>query len=425
MNSKPFGVSVADFDVPHRGGADASAGIQRALDSGAPHVYVPYGTYRIDRGLKIAGSTRLVVHPQATLFFADGAGRRASDFLISNRNEDRGDSDISISGGIWDGNNRNNPRGREGDRNAYTGTLINMKNVQGFRLEDVLLKDATAYFTRFTRVRDFRIQGVRFQITHVTGNQDGIHCCGYCENGHIHDIKAFGRYTTGDDLIALNADDALLRSELLGAEAGPIRNLHVSDVQAEDCHSLIRLASVWSEISDIDIRGVYGGCRNYAVNADGLRYCRVPLFDAGDPAYAQGVGLLRNVRLADAEVYSTADSGVALFCLESRMDGFSMERVRRCLSRDANRSFPLVAMQNVVQDCVVAEYRESAADRDGDGGGLQPVAGLPGVVRRELTDRKVDHLSIHTDDLHGFVAARPALRQLPEKNCMVGLTNGR
>lgn len=425
MSGNAYGVSVTDFDVPNRGDADASAGIQRALDSGAPHIYIPYGTYRIDKGLNISGSTRLVVHPQATLFFADGAGRCASDFLISNRNEDSGDKDISISGGIWDGNNANNPRGREGDRNAYTGTLMNMKNVDGFRLRDVVLKDSTAYFTRFTRVRNFRIEGVRFEMTHVTRNQDGVHCCGYCENGHIHDIKAHGRYTTGDDLIALNADDGLLRSELLGAEAGPIRNLHISDIQAEDCHSLIRLASVWSEISDIDIRGVYGGCRHYALNADSLRYCRRPLFDADDPAYAEGVGLLKNIHLKDAEVYSTSDNDVPLFCLESRMDNFRMSQVRRSLSNDTNPAMPLVEMKNVIQDYVVAEYKDSATDADYRPECLQPVAGLPGVVRTELTGRKVDHLKINTDHLHTFAAAEPVLRELPEKNCMVGLATER
>ncbi len=425
MPDNAYGVSVAEFNVPDRGEADASAGIQRALDSGAGHVFIPYGRYRIDKGLKISGSTRLVVHPQATLFFADGAGRCASDFLIANRDEQGGDSDISISGGIWDGNNANNPRGREGDSDAYTGTLMNMKNVDGFRLRDVVLKDSTAYFTRFTRVRNFRIQGVRFEMTHITRNQDGIHCCGYCENGHIHDIRAHGRYTTGDDLIALNADDGLLRSELLGAEAGPIRNLHISDIHAEDCHSLVRLASVWSEISDIDIRGVCGGCRHYALNADALRYCRVPLFDAADPAYAEGAGLLRNIHIEDVEVYSTSDNDLPLLCLESRMDNFRMRRVRRSLSDDTNPATPLVEMRNVIQDHILAEYRRSASDTDAHPECIQPVAGLEGMVRAEMTGRKVDHLQIHTDYLHNFAAGAPVLRQLPDKNCMVGLTDGR
>ncbi len=422
MNPTPFGISISNFNVPDRGDADASAGIQQALDSGAPHIYIPYGTYRIDNGLKIAGSTRLVVHPQATLFFGDGAGRCASDFLISNRHEERGDSDISISGGIWDGNNINNPRGREGERDAYTGTLMNMKNVDGFRLENVVLKDATAYFTRLTRVRNFQVGGVRFQMTHITRNQDGVHCCGYCENGRIHDIKAYGRYTTGDDLIALNADDGLLRSELLGAEAGPIRNLHISDIGAEDCHCLIRLASVWSEISDIHIRGVYGGCRGYALNADSLRYCRVPLFDPSDPAYAQGVGLLKNIHIEDVEVYRTIDDDSTLFCLESRMDCFTMSQVRRVPSRDANPAASLIEMKHVLQERLVAEYWQSAPDADVAPANRRPVAGFPGMVRTEASGQKVDNLKLHTDHLYTFSAAMPVLNPLPEKNCMRGLT---
>ena len=424
MNTSTYGISIAEKNVPNRGEADAAKGIQQALDSGAPLVYIPFGTYRIDRGLKIGSSTRLVVHPQALLFFADGAGRCAADFLLSNRNAEKGDRDISVSGGIWDGNNVNNPRGGEDDRNAFTGALINMKNVDGFVLEDAVLKDSTAYFTRFTRVRNFRVERIRFQMTHVTRNQDGVHCCGYCENGHIHDITATGRYTTGDDLVALNADDGLLRSELLGAEAGPIRNLQISNIRAEDCHSLIRLASVWSEIADIDIRGVYGGCRHYALNADALRYCRRPLFVPDDPAYAQGVGLLKNIRLADAEVYSTSDNPVPLFCLESRMDNLTMQRVARSLVNDTNPGAPLVAIRNVIQNRVFAEYRCVGKNDSAVFGNMQSVAGLPGLVREDNAGSPVRSMELHTDYLEALAVGEPLLQKLPEKNCMVGLPAG-
>lgn len=419
MNQTTFGISITDFNVPNHGDADASAGIQRALDSGAPHIYIPYGHYRIDKGLKIGSATRLVVHPQATLFFGDGAGRCVSDFLISNRNPEQGDQDIVISGGIWDGNNRNNPRGQEGDRNAYTGTLINMKHVKGFRLEHAVLKDSTAYFTRFTRLQDFHIAHIRFQMTHVTRNQDGIHCCGHCENGHIHDIKAFGRYTTGDDLVALNADDGLLRSELLGAESGPIRNLRISDIFAEDCHSLIRMASVWSEIANIHVRNVYGGCRHYALNADALRYCRVPLFKSDDPAYAQGVGLLRDIHIEDVEVFSTSGYADALFCLESRMDRFAMHNVRRSSAQDAGPKAPLLEMRNVIQHAILAE--STASEHDPNPSTRPSVAGFPGRHRMESIDQPLESLKLYTDHLHEFVASKPTLGALPEKNCMVGL----
>lgn len=354
------------------------------------------------------------------MIFGSGAGRCVTDFLLSNRNPDAGDRDISISGGIWDGNNVNNPRGGEGDRNAFTGALINMKNVDGFVLEHAVLKDSTAYFTRFTRVRNFRVERIRFEMTHVTRNQDGVHCCGHCENGHIHDISATGRYTTGDDLVALNADDGLLRSELLGAEAGPIRNLQISNIRAEDCHSLIRLASVWSEISNLDIRGVYGGCRHYALNADALRYCRLPLFDPADSAYAKGVGLLKNIRLADAEVYSTSNNPVPLFCLESRMDGFELHRIARRQAHDTNPDAPLVAIRNVIQNRVCAEYRHIDSGAVPPLGESQFVAGRPKMVRGDNAGCPVHAMEICTDELAFLAVGAPWLQKLPKKNCRIG-----
>jgi len=119
MNNKTdgnkYGVALSADELPHFSQGDAAPAIQAALDSGAPMVYIPYGVYRIGKGLLIASNTELRVHPEARIVFADGAGKCSSDFLISNRDPVKGNFNISISGGIWDGNNRGNPRGKEGD----------------------------------------------------------------------------------------------------------------------------------------------------------------------------------------------------------------------------------------------------------------------------------------------------------------------
>lgn len=420
MEIHDYGVSVASYKTPNDGSADSSTGIQAALDSGSPLVYLPYGIYRIDRGLKIASNTRLIAHPNAQIFYGDGAGRRSSDFLISNKDPDRGNRNITIAGGIWDGNNRNNPRGTEGDLDAYTGSLINMKNVKGLTLENLLLKDSTAYFIRLSSVTQFRVEKIRHQITHVTRNQDGVHCAGNCSDGHIHDIEARGLYTTGDDLIALNADDALLRSELLGAEAGPIRNLTISNIRADDCHSMIRMASIWSEISNIDIRGVFGGCRNYVLNADGLRYARVPLFDAKQPEYSKGVGLLKNIRLADAEVYHSRKTDSTLFCLESRMDNFVLSNITRDPARDACPDSSFLKMDNVIQSHFIAEYRTKSEAESALGKGAS-ITGSNGCVRIDKATHTFSSAEIHTHYLARLEIGNPEMVPLPEKNCMRGV----
>lgn len=413
-----YGISIESFDAPRDGREDAAPAIQAALDSGAPLIHIPAGEYRLGAGLLVSSDTRIEAHPQAQLIWNDGVGQSVTDFLLSNRDPDRGDRNISISGGIWDGNNRNNPRGREGDLNAFTGTLINMKNVSGLELRDMLLKDSTAYFTRLTRVTDFRISNIQFQITHQTRNQDGIHLAGHCANGDIHHLRAYGQHTTGDDLVALNADDALLRSELLGAEAGPIRNVRVSDIAADDCHSFVRMASIWCEISDIHIRGIRGGCREMGLNADGLRYCMVPLFDATDPRYADGVGLLRNIFIEDAEIYKTSPSDRPLFTLESRLDPFRLRNIRRLRDRDHRPDLPLFSLRNMKLERLWAEYAAHEAPKSET---ISPMAGRPGMVREVPPGPVTSFDTGSSDYILELVAEKPVLRELPPANHQVGL----
>ena len=416
-----YGMSIDERAVPRDGSGDAAAGIQVALDSGAPLVVVPYGTYRLDRGLRIGSGTHLAVHPEARMLYGDGAGRHVDDFLLSNRNPDAGDTAITVSGGIWDGNNRRNPRGREGDPDAYTGTLINMKHVTGLTLRDMRLKDSTAYFTRLTRVRDFRIERIGFQLTHELRNQDGIHCAGHCENGEIHDIEAHGTYTTGDDLVALNADDALLRSELQGAEAGPIQNIRISNIRADDCHSFVRMASIWAPIEDIDVRGVYGGFRCMALNADALRYCRVPLFKADDPAYANGVGMLRRIRYADACVFKSGTSGAPYFQLESRMDDLRLANIRRDSMRDASPEAALVVIRNVWQQRVAATCRVGAVRPQPANCRVQSLAGCSDTLRLE-SEACIEAFELaDSPHLLDLQVGEPVMHPLPPPNNRVGL----
>lgn len=423
MKKNKYGISISEFDVNNDGSEDASIGIQKALDSDNRLVYIPYGKYRIDKGLKIGSCTKLTVHPQAYIYLNDNAGRSSSDFLISNKNKVQGDVDIEITGGIWDGNNLNNPRGSEGDIDAYTGSLFNMTNVENLNLNNLYLKDSTAYFIRLIEVRHFRVENIKFQINNVTRNQDGIHCAGLCEYGEIHNIEAHGLNTTGDDVIALNADDALLRSELLGAKAGPIKNINISNIRADDCHSFIRLASIWSEISNIDIRGIIGGCRNYLINADSLRYCAVPLFDSNNNDYMNGVGKLTNIRLSDSFVFHSKETNEPLVCLESRMDNFTLSNIRRDIHNDANPEGEFLCLKNIIQKKVILEHENTNSQSNLLGEKYMQVIGNKDLVRYESNIDANDALTIHTNYLASLFVSDPILSQLPEMNCMIGLDN--
>ncbi len=60
-------VSVTSFGATPGGDDDDSDGIQKAIDSGSPVVYIPRGSYRITKPLIVRGKTRLIIGFQSAL----------------------------------------------------------------------------------------------------------------------------------------------------------------------------------------------------------------------------------------------------------------------------------------------------------------------------------------------------------------------
>jgi len=302
---KRFGVNVLSF---RSGGDDFAATMQQALDSGEGILYLPAGEYRADRSLKIRSNTTLMLEDGARITAGDGACRKRGDFLLMNAPEESGSENITIIGGVWDGNYRANPKSAMYDENGYSGAMFNFMGVQGLTLRGLHLRNAAGYFTRFARLNGFIIEDIQFSHEVNMPNNDGIHLAGFCENGVIRRIHCLTRGTTRDDLIALNADDCVTRTENRDLCRGFIRNVLIEDLYAEMCHCFVRLLSVTAEISSIFIRDVRGGCRSNAVNLDAARYCRAPLIDPADPAYTRGVGNIRNVTIEGMAVTQAGSS---------------------------------------------------------------------------------------------------------------------
>jgi len=168
--------------------------------------------------------------------YSDGVGVNSQSFLLTNQNHDGGDSNIHIEGGIWDGNNLNNPRGPD-TPGSYTGALLNLINVANLSLQQLTVRDAKAYFIRMGEVNDFVVADIRFEAQILRPNQDGVHFGGYCEDGMIRDLIGVGK-STNDDLVALNADNGILRLQ------GKSDDLKWSDVSASENVSKIRGYSV-------------------------------------------------------------------------------------------------------------------------------------------------------------------------------------
>jgi hypothetical protein len=101
-------------------------------------------------------------------------------------------------------------------------------------------------------------------------NQDGIHICG--PGGFLSMRNIRGK--SGDDFIALNADDAhtdwnqageFVRNELFGPHAsfGPISDVDIDGVQIDGADNAIRILSRKSLVDRISIRNVQGHFSKY------------------------------------------------------------------------------------------------------------------------------------------------------------------
>ncbi len=422
------GVDVRAQGVRGDGLADDAPAIQRLLDAGTPLLHFPPGAYRIGATLRVPSNTRIEAHRFATVRLADQAGRDVNAFLLCNADLDRGNENLSIRGGIWDGNCANNPRHEESDRNGFTGAMLNFRHVRGLSLVDMTLKNSTAYHTRLSGVRDFRIERIRFEDTIKTRNQDGVHVAGCCEDGLIRDIVAVGAACTGDDLVALNADDALDRSETRGKLGGPIRRVRVEGLRADDCHSFVRMAAVWSVIEDIEIHDVRGGCQVNVINADALRFCASPLFRRDDARYAGGAGLLRRVRLRDVAVCKSAADDTPLLRLDERMEDVEVESFTRLATEDAAPRAPTVQVAFQSADRIVLEgvgEADVAACRAGSDcveltvASLPRAAPAPAAFRIEAAVAPNGRFISWCPHFDRFRVERSRLDTLPEPDWMV------
>lgn len=330
-----YGLSVQECGARGDGISDDGPAIQRALNAGKRLVTIPYGVYRVGQALRIGSYTHLRVHPRARLYLADGAGVDNDTHLVTNLHHDRGDTDILIEGGIWDGNNLANPRGPDSP-GSYTGVLTNFRNVTGLTLRSLTLRDPESYYVRLTQIRGFLVEHIRFEAPHLRPNQDGIHIAGFCEDGIVRHIMGSGPAVPNDDVVAFSADDALGRAQNLGKLNGPIRRIRVEDLSADDCHTFVRLLSIVSPVEDICVEGVRGGCQVCAVNADGCRECRVQVFDPLDPAFADGVGQMARITLRDFHVWkSRAGNHKPVLDLRTQGTDFTLERFQRDQDHDA------------------------------------------------------------------------------------------
>ena len=343
-NHACYGVNVMDFGAKGDGIADDGPSFQAALDSGEEYIVVPSGIFSIGQTLYINSNTRINAHNQAHIRLASGVCKDPHHFLLTNKHHDTGDCNIIIKGGIWDYNCPGNPRKPDlFDLSGPSGTMLEFRKVKNLILSGMTLSDPECYYTRFCEVEDFLVEDIVFNSRNIRPNQDGVHFCGYCKNGIIRNLNASPE-SPNDDFIAMNADDCLTRLQNVNTICGPIENIVVENIYAQNCHCFVRMASFVSPIRNIDISNIRGGCKGFVLNMDAARYCRTPLFKNDE--YPEGVGAVENVCISNVSAFLTRP-GTRFFCLETNVRNFRIRNFNYDFANTLDSRVPAVLINNL------------------------------------------------------------------------------
>ena len=236
---------------------DRTQEVQALLDRGGD-VYVPGGEYGISKTLKIRDDTTLRLAPDARMVLLDGA----KCVMLENEglHERRRNRNITVTGGVWDGNNAHQSRDRfpAYDDLLYMGIVLRFVGVDDLTVASLTVKDPESYSVQITDVCRFTVEHVTFDHNLLRPNMDGIHVQGPARFGFIRDIRG----ATNDDLVALNCDDGLACE----ITRGDIEDILVDGLYADCGYTAVRLLSSGSTLRNVHITNIFGTYRFYAVS---------------------------------------------------------------------------------------------------------------------------------------------------------------
>ncbi len=239
---------------------DDTAALQERLDAGGL-VEIPAGSYLISDTLLIHDGTDLRLDFGAVIRLADSACcLMLRNALPGAREPGRG---IIVEGGVWDGNNAAQRRGKvSSDKPYYSGVVMRFERVTGLTVRDMTVKDPESYAMQLKDVDRFRVENITFDFNMLKPNMDGVHVQGRARNGVVRNIMG----ATNDDLVALNCDDGYDDGENPIVTQGDIENVLIDGVFADNGYTAVRLLSCGSRMRNIAIRNIFGTYRFYGVS---------------------------------------------------------------------------------------------------------------------------------------------------------------
>lgn len=240
--------------------------IQNLLDE-CGEIYIPDGKYLITRPLIIHDNTclrasecahfRLADHAQCSLMDNDGLYKKCTNF------------NITVEGGIWDGNNSMQQRKMIPDENVPCNYdeyienqlaifMIRFVHTRNLTVKNITFKDPSSYAIHIADAQYFQVENVTLDYNIEKLNMDGVHIQGPARFGKISGVYG----DANDDHVALCANGTA-RSEVT---RGAIEDITIDGVYCNNGYTGVRLLSSGDPVRNISISNIHGQFRFYGVS---------------------------------------------------------------------------------------------------------------------------------------------------------------
>jgi hypothetical protein len=269
-------------------GTDNTGAIQSVLDNAMRSPITVYwdGRYSVT-GLKIYSNTTIIANAGCGAILRNHSDK--SIFINASQSfGTKKDSNIVISGGIWNGNyyNPEIPRGAQSKGDSITGLVacFRFHGVDNLIVRDAILYKPATYALAASNVTNVLYENIIVDVgPNPLINNDGLHIDGKSQYGVIRHCII----NTHDDGIGLNADDLYLHwyngkddrngystKGLFYSEeaAGPISDILIDDITFNSSLFGIRILSGKSRVDRITIRNIKGYTKGYAVVIDNYQH---------------------------------------------------------------------------------------------------------------------------------------------------------
>ena len=340
---------------------DDTAAIQALLEQRG-EVYIPDGQYLISKPLIIHDDTHLRLSNMAVLRLADHANCSILDNDgLYNRTKNR---NITIEGGIWDGNHdmqereviTNEDRPCDYDKyitNSLLVLMVRLVHVEHLTVRNIIFKDPTSYAIQIADVKYFTVENITLDYDLSKPNMDGVHIQGPARFGKIRNIMG----DANDDHVAL-CTNGTVRSEVT---RGDIEDIDIDGVYCENGYTGVRLLSRGDTLRNVTVRNIHGQFRFYAVS-----------FTHHYPLRDDMPILLENIHISD--VYASKSGGPgrsqshgALIWFESGIHArnVTVEHVfRKERNPDSNAPTIRISKDADIQGLIIRDIRQEFAGEE-------------------------------------------------------------